>query len=227
MKPTNQNTNQEISQRVADLLLSINAVTFRFDPPYTFTSGIKSPIYLDNRLIISYPKVRKEIISFYVDLIKKTIDTATIDCLSATATAAIPHGAWIAEKLKIPMVFCRSSKKEHGKGNQIEGVIRKGDTVIIIEDHISTSGSAVGNAEAIRALGGKVKHIFATTTYETQKATEELKTHRLQLRTLSTGKIIVAQAYKKGILTKKEHEIVLDWFKDPAGWGKKFSIKSV
>lgn len=138
--------------RVAQILIDTHAVSFRFNPPFTYTSGLKSPIYLDNRVIMSYPDKRKKIIDYYVDLIREHV--AEVDYISATATAAIPQGAWIAERLNLPMVYCRSSKKGHGKENQIEGYLKKGSRVVIIEDHISTAGSSVENAEAIRALGG-------------------------------------------------------------------------
>ena len=159
---------QNIAREVAQILLKIGAVTFRFDPPYTYTSGIKSPIYLDNRIIISHPNERKKIIDLYVQLIKNNIGLENVDYVSATATAAIPQGAWIADRLGIPMVYCRSDKKGHGKENQIEGSLRKNSNVVIVEDHISTAGSSIGNADAVRKLGGRVSHVVASTTYETK-----------------------------------------------------------
>src|SRR5260221_9842376 len=106
------------SQKVANLLLSINAVTFRFDPPYTYTTGLKSPVYLDNRLVMSYPKVRQEIIACYLQVVKDTIGLKNTHVISATATAAIPQGAWIAHMLELPMVFVRPTTKMHGKGSK-------------------------------------------------------------------------------------------------------------
>src|ERR1700733_4398749 len=95
------------NKKIAKLLLSIGAMTFRFDPPYVYTTGLKSPVYLDNRLVMSYPKVRKQIIDAYINVIKEKVGLENIDCISATATAAIPQGAWVAERLKLPMVYVR------------------------------------------------------------------------------------------------------------------------
>ena len=214
-----------IAQRVADILLSIKGVSFRFDPPFTFTSGIKSPIYLDNRLIMSYPDEREEVIGYYIDVIKNKIGNDTVDAISATATAAIPQGAWISEKLKLPMVYCRSSKKEHGKENQIEGVVTKGQHVVIIEDHISTAGSSVENALAVRALGGIVEYVITTSTYETAKSKETFEKNQLTLLYLTIGKTIVKRALDTGVITPIQEQAVQDWFADPVGWGDRFLSK--
>jgi len=214
-----------IDEEVANILININAVTFRFDPPYTYTSGMKSPIYLDNRIIISHPDERKKIIDLYIELIKNNIGLENIDYVSATATAAIPQGAWISDRLNIPMVYCRSDKKGHGKENQIEGDFKKGVNTVIIEDHISTAGSSIGNAEAIRGLGGNVSYVVATTTYETQKSLQQLKDAKLTLFTLTSGKTILEQAAKKEMLSAKEKKQVEDWFSDPVGWAKKHGFE--
>lgn len=212
---------QSISQDIADILLKINAVSFRFDPPFTYTSGMKSPIYLDNRIIMSYPEERHTIIDLYIQKITEEIGTGAIDYISATATAAIPQGAWIAERLKLPMVYCRSGKKGHGKENQIEGNFTKGARTLIVEDHISTGGSSVGNAEAIRALGGIVTHCIATSTYETTKSIEVFKSAQITLLTLVTGKEIAKRANETGIMSDEQYAIVIDWFTDPTGWATK------
>lgn len=215
----------KIASKTAQILLNIGAVTFRFDPPYTYTSGMKSPIYLDNRVVMSYPKEREEIVSYYIEALKKNIGLDNFDYVSATATAAIPQGAWIAQKLAVPMVFCRAAKKGHGKENQIEGHLKKGARVVIIEDHISTAGSAITNAAAIRGLGGRVEYVAATTTYETKKSMEELQNARLTLLTLTTGKQIVEEALKQKIVTKDKKKLVDEWFADPLGWGKKHGFE--
>jgi orotate phosphoribosyltransferase len=217
--------NDKISGRTSQILLDVNAVTFRFDPPFTYTSGMKSPIYLDNRVIMSYPKEREEIISFYIDVVKEKVGMESIDYVSATATAAIPQGAWIAKELNLPMVFCRSAKKGHGKENQIEGFFKKGSKALIIEDHISTAGSAIVNATAIRELDGEAKFVVATTTYATQKSQEELEKAGLILFTLTTGKNIVSQALEQKVLTSEQKEMVDEWFGDPTGWGKKHGFE--
>lgn len=217
--------NNKISSKTSQILLDVNAVTFRFDPPFTYTSGMKSPIYLDNRVIMSYPKERDEIVSYYVQVIKEKIGIENIDYISATATAAIPQGAWIARELNLPMVFCRSTKKGHGKENQIEGFFKKGSRAVIVEDHISTAGSSIVNATAIRELGGEVNYVIATTTYETQKSKEELEKAGLTLFTLTTGKNIVDQALDEKVLSLDQKQMVDEWFANPAGWGRKHGFE--
>lgn len=210
-----------IPQEVASILLKIKAVTFRFDPPYTYTSGLKAPIYIDNRLVMSYPEYRTKVISYYIEAIKEYIGMDNIDCISATATAAIPHGAWIADKLNLPMVYVRTAKKGHGKENRVEGYLKEGSRVLIVEDHLSTAKSSIENAEAIRELGGKVDYIVASTTYETQKSTDELTNHHLKAIVLSTFKIIVDQAAHEDFLDKEEKALVEDWLDDPPGWAER------
>lgn len=209
-----------IAKKTARLLLQVHAVTFRFDPPYTYTSGIKSPMYTDNRVIMSYPEVRKKIVKLYIQTIIKKIGLKNVDYISATATAAIPQGSWIADKLNIPMVFVRSSKKTYGKENQMEGFLKKGSKVVIIEDLISTGKSSVGNAVTIRELGGKVKYCIATTTYEMEKASIVFKENKINLFTLTTGRIIAQEAEKLGLLTGKQKESVYLWLQNPVDWIK-------
>jgi orotate phosphoribosyltransferase len=209
----------DISQKAADLLLSIDAVSFRFDPPFTYTSGLKSPIYLDNRLVMSYPVVRRQIVDLYIQVIKDKIGIENVECVSATASAAIPQGAWVADRLNLPMVYVRPSTKKYGKANRLEGRVEKGSKVVVIEDHISTAESVVGNVETVRELGGIVEYCVATTTYETKKSLEALNSVNVKLFTLTTGKLIIDRAVEKGILTTDQKESVDAWFSDPEGWG--------
>lgn len=215
---------EKISIKVAELLLSINAMTFRFDPPYVYTTGLKSPVYLDNRLIMSYPKIREQIISFYTDVIKNKIGLENVDCISATATAAIPHGAFVAQKLNLPMVYVRPKTKSYGKGGKVEGLFEKGQNLVIIEDHISTATSVIGNAQAVRELGGNIKYCIATTTYETQISKKLLSENKIKLFTLTTGKIIVDTALSQGKITPSEKASIDRWFTDPAGWAEKEKV---
>lgn len=212
-----------IAERTASLLLKIKGITFRFNPPYTYTSGMKSPVYLDNRLVMSYPEVRKEIINSYIEVIKEQIGIDKVDYVSATATAAIPHGSWIADRLDIPMVFVRPTTKMHGKQSKIEGYLKKGSKVIIIEDHVSTAESVVGNVNSIREAGGEVEYCVATTTYETQKSKDALAQINIKLITLTTGKMMVEMAAKENYLTADQKKEVEAWFSDPIHWGEKFN----
>lgn len=209
---------KNISERVAKLLLDIGGMTFRFNPPYTYTSGLRSPVYLDNRLVMSFPNIRNEIIGYYVSEIKREIGLENVEYISATATAAIPHGTLVADRLNLPLVYVRPSTKTYGKGGKVEGHLKKGAKVVIVEDHISTAESVVGNALSIRELGGIVKFCIATTSYETKKSQENLRKIGIKLISLTTGKSIVETAYKVGKLTKEEKEKVDLWFADPPNW---------
>ncbi len=214
-----------VADKTAQALLSIGAITFRFDPPYMFTTGLKSPVYLDNRLIMSYPKVRKEIVDSYVKTIEEKIGLDKVDVISATATAAIPQGAWVADRLNLPMVFVRPQTKSYGKGSQVEGVFKKKAKILIIEDHISTAASVAGNAQAIRGLGGIVDYCIATTTYETKKSQEVLKENKIKLIPLTTGRIIIKAAFQSGQINEEQMKSVDAWLQDPPSWAKKMGFE--
>ena len=134
------------SQRVAKALLDIHAVTLSPDQPFTWASGLKSPIYTDNRLTISYPEVRQAIFNGMVEQIKLHFSEA--DVIAGTATAGIPHAAWVAQNMELPMIYVRTKPKDHGQGKQIEGVLKEGQKVVVIDDLISTGGSVLN---AVRA----------------------------------------------------------------------------
>ena len=204
------------SKEVARLLLEIKAVSFQFDPPFTYTTGLRSPIYLDNRLVMSYPDVRKKICAFYADRVRDI--WGDVDVISATATGAIPMGAWLADELGLPLVFVRGSAKGHGKGNQMEGVLKKNQKVLIVEDHISTGASALENARVIGDNGGVVVGCIGTTSYETEVSKKNFERSDVRLEYLVSGKQIVEQAVAEDILSDQEKESVFDWFSDPTGW---------
>jgi len=212
-----------IAHRIAHLFIKINAVSFRFDPPFTFTTGLKSPIYLDNRVVMSHPKERREIVNFYIQVIGEVVGLENVDYISATASAAIPHGAWISGNLNLPMVFVRPTTKSYGKGNKIEGYLKPGSKVLIIEDHISTAASVVNNAETIRESGGKVAYCLASTTYETEISNNNLKKSNVKLISLTTGKIIAEEAFKNGLISKENMKSVKFWLDKPFEWEKKFT----
>lgn len=224
--------NSLISDRTAQLLIKIHALSFRFDPPYTYTSGLKSPIYIDNRLTMSYVRIRKIFIDYYVEVIKKRIGLKNIDWISATATTAIPMGAWVADRLKLPMVFVRPTtklagqgRKLYGKGNKMEGYLKKGSKVVIIEDHISSATSAVDNAECIRENGGEVKFIISSSTYQTKSSRDLLHAHNVTLIALTSGRLIAESAFAHGQLTKQQKESVNLWSDDPPSWAKKMRFE--
>ncbi|WP_316474790.1 orotate phosphoribosyltransferase, partial [Enterococcus faecium] len=143
-----------VEQSIAKDLLEIEAVFLNPSNPFTWASGIKSPIYCDNRITMSYPKVRKEIAKGLASKIKEAYPEVQV--IAGTATAGIPHAAWVAEILDLPMVYIRSKAKDHGKGNQIEGRIFEGQKMVVIEDLISTGGSVLEAAEAAKREGADI-----------------------------------------------------------------------
>lgn len=218
-------TAEDIAQKTAQILLKIEAVSFRFDPPFTYTSGLKSPIYLDNRIIMSHPKERRKIVDFYIYFIKEKIGLQNVDYISGTATAAIPQASWVAGELNLPMVFVRPTTKSYGKGNKMEGYLKPGSKVVIIEDHISTATSVENNATTIVENKGLVKYCIATTTYETKQSQTAIQKLGVKLFPLTTGKKIVDEAVRAGVLKKDEQEKIMDWFKNPPTWAKRHGFE--
>lgn len=211
-----------IADEVAKILLHIKAVSINTKTPFRYSSGIVSPVYSDHRLLMSYPQERKKIISFLADKIK---ESGLPDVIAGTATAGIPHAAWLAESLDLPMIYARSKPKEHGKQNLIEGVFKKGQVVYVIEDLISTAKSAIDTVIAIRKLGGKCDYIFAINTYGLSQSTQNLSEHGIQLITLTSFTDVLPVAVKEGYVTEKEKMIVQEWFSDPEHWGKKHGFE--
>ncbi|TDM15042.1 orotate phosphoribosyltransferase [Macrococcus bovicus] len=172
-----------LKEEIAKRLLEIEAVSLSPDEPFTWASGIKSPIYCDNRLTMSYPEVRDEVAEGLVTLIKEHF--SDVEVIAGTATAGIPHAAFVAQKMALPMSYVRSSSKKHGKGNQIEGLVKPGQKVVVIEDLISTGGSAIDAADALKEHGAEVLGIVAIFSYQLNKGQERLAAAGYPYYTLS------------------------------------------
>ena len=162
-----------MKKEIAKHLIDIKAVCLSPNEPFTWASGIKSPIYCDNRLTLSYPAVRKEIAKGLQHLIRTYFGNAEL--IAGTATAGIPHAAWVSEALELPMCYVRSKAKEHGRGNQIEGRAEKGQKVVVVEDLISTGGSVMTAVNALKEAGCEVIGVVSIFTYEMERATELFK----------------------------------------------------
>ena len=201
-----------MKEQIAKHLLDIGAVHLRPNDPFTWTSGIKSPIYCDNRLTLSFPSVRKEIINGFSSLLEKV----EVDVIAGTATAGIPHAALLADQLDLPMVYVRGSAKGHGKQNQIEGKIEKGQKVVLVEDLISTGGSVIQAAEALRESGAEVVAIVAIFTYEFQKAYDALEEADLPTYVLTSYSTLLSVAKEQGTITSDQENRLNEWRKDPA-----------
>lgn len=205
---------------IAKLLLEIKAVTLNPSEPYRYTSGILSPIYCDNRLIISYPDKRKRVIDAFLNLIRaQDID---FDVVAGTATAGIPHAAWIADRLNKPMVYVRSKSKGHGKHNQIEGRLETDQKALVVEDLISTGGSSVNAGLALREAGAIVTDCVAIFTYQLEEAAKAFGDADIRLNTLCDFSTLIDVAAHEGYINEEEKLQALAWNKDPVKWSQEF-----
>jgi orotate phosphoribosyltransferase len=213
----------DFERDVADILLEIRAVTLSPSKPYRFVSGILSPIYCDNRLLMSYPEKRKKIMDYFVDVIKRR--KLEFDVVAGIASSGIPHAAWLAERLDKPMIYIRKKEKEHGKENLIEGKLEKGQKVVIVEDLISTGSSSINGVEAVRNAGGIVECCLAIFTYGMGKAAEGFRNAGCEIVALSNFSALIEVAGKKNYIRPEERAKALEWNKDPQNWGKKMGFE--
>ncbi|WP_096435473.1 orotate phosphoribosyltransferase [Alteribacter populi] len=207
-----------MNKQIANHLLSIEAVSLKPEAPFTWSSGLKAPIYCDNRVTMSYPDVRRDLILGFVKLINTHYPEVT--AIAGTATAGIPHAAWVAEELGLPMVYVRSKPKEHGKKSLIEGRLKKGDRVVVIEDLISTGGSSIHAAKAVKEAGAHVLGVAAIFTYGLAKGKEAFDACELDYQTITDFKALVTEAVNRGEITANEQNLLLSWQQDPIGWSQ-------
>lgn len=196
-------------KEIAKILLNVGAVELNPDEPFIWASGIESPIYCDNRLMMSDPVGRKQIAEGLAELIRSEYPDTTI--IAGTATAGIPHAAWVADILGIPMVYVRSSAKGHGRSRQIEGKIQSGDKAIIVEDLISTGGSSLNAAAALRSEEINVTGIVSIFTYELKSADEAFKTEKLTYTSLTDFNALIDASKENGLISEEAIEYLLDW----------------
>lgn len=208
-----------IDTQIAEALLSIGAVHLRPNKPFTWTSGLKSPIYCDNRLTLSHPRIRDLIAESFAELIRKQYPGA--ETIAGTATAGIPHAAWVAQKLDLPMIYVRDKAKGHGRQNVIEGSLPEGSKTVVIEDLISTGGSSLKAAQAVNEAGGKVLAVLAIFTYQFTKAEAAFKTHGIPLYTLSNYTALVDAALRLGRIQESDVESLKAWREHPEAYGIK------
>lgn len=204
------------AKEIAKHLLDIKAVSLSPTAPFTWASGLKSPIYCDNRVTMSYPVVRRQIAQGLAQLIQDTY--GEIDVVAGTATAGIPHAAWVAEILDLPMIYIRSSAKKHGKGNQIEGVLHEEQRVVVIEDLISTGGSVLEATDAVENAGGKVLGVAAIFTYELAQATKQFSDKNMAFTTLTQYSTLIEVARENGVISENELKLLMQWRENPQEW---------
>ena len=197
---------ENLESKVAKALLSIKAVFLRPNDPFTWASGIKSPIYCDNRLTLSYPEVRKIIENGLAQIIKENYPDCEV--LMGTSTAGIPHAAIVSEILNLPMGYVRCENKSHGRNNKIEGVVPTGKKVVVVEDLISTGGSSIEVVKALRDVGADVLGIASIFTYGLPKGIEKLKEANCKNVSLSNFNVLAEVALEEGYINQEEYEIV-------------------
>ncbi|UUV99329.1 orotate phosphoribosyltransferase [Vagococcus luciliae] len=203
-------------KQIAKELLSIKAVSLSPNEPFTWASGIKSPIYCDNRLTMSYPDVRKQVAKGLANLIKENFPT--VEVIAGTATAGIPHAAWVAEELGLPMVYIRGKSKDHGKKNQIEGRIDQSSKMVIIEDLISTGGSVIDAAQAAKREGADVLGVAAIFTYQLPSGFENFKEADIPFDTLTNYDELIEVAIENDYISQDDRLLLQEWKKDPSAW---------
>lgn len=199
-------------KNIAKILLDIKAVSLSPDKPYTWASGIKSPIYCDNRLTLSFPKERKVIENGLAELIREKFEDA--EYIMGTATAGIPHAALIAEILNLPMGFVRSSSKDHGKENKIEGKLIKGAKTVVIEDLFSTGGSSIKAANALKEAGFDVLGVVGIFSYNLKECEENFKENKLPFYSLTNYDELLEIALETNYIESAHLEKLKMWKKD-------------
>ena len=210
-----------IEKTVAKNLLDIKAVSLQPNGPFTWAGGIKSPIYCDNRLVLSFPEKRSVVVQGFVELIQKEYSEAEV--IVGTATAGIPWGAMVADKMEKPFGYVRSSNKTHGKGNKIEGKIEKGAKVVVVEDLISTGGSVKDVILSLREAGAEVLGVVAIFTYLLPASSELFDSIACSFKTLSNYDVLIDVALENAYIKENDLEKLKAWKKDPKdeSWMKK------
>ena len=204
------------ARELAADLLEINAVILRPNEPFIWASGWNSPIYCDNRLTLRRPHIRSKIAAKFTEFI--TQEFSEIDVVTGTATAGIPHAAWIADNVNKPMAYVRAKAKSYGMGNQIEGGGAKGEKTIVIEDLISTGGSAISVINALQFVGANVQAIISIFNYGFDKSNKNFSMVKVPVFNLTDYTILVDVAVEKGFVTSNDLEHLANWRNNPETW---------
>jgi len=202
----------------AEKLLQIKALQMNLQKPYVWASGWNSPVYCDNRKVLSYPYVRDFVKSELANMVLEHFPDAEV--IAGVATAGIAHGVMAADLLKLPFIYVRSKPKEHGMGNQIEGYMEPGKKVVVVEDLVSTGKSSLQAVDAIRAAGSEVIGMCALFTYGFNAATEAFEQAKVPLQTISNYNALMEVAEEQKLIASEQKASLEQWRIDPAGWGK-------
>jgi len=209
---------EEQKKQFAQMLLDIKAIKLQPQQPFTWASGWLSPIYCDNRKVNSFPKVRTFVKTALADAIRKNFPE--VEAIAGVATGAISQGALVADLLDLPFAYVRPKPKDHGMGNQIEGELKEGQKVVVVEDLISTGGSSLKAVDALRQAGVCVLGMVASHTYGFPQAEEAFAKADVKLITLTDYDHVIAQAAETGYVSNNDIEVLQAWRKAPQDWGK-------
>ncbi len=212
------NYKNDVAETIASYLLEIQAIKLNAQNPFTWASGLRSPIYCDNRVALSFPEKRSYIKMQIANAINDNFKD--VDVIAGVATAGIPQGALVAEELGLPFVYIRSSAKAHGMTNKIEGKLNKGQNVVVIEDLISTGKSSLNAVDAIRNSGAIVAGMVAIFTYGLDIAEQNFKDKNCKLISLSDYNTMIGKAVSDNYVTSDEEKSLLEWSKSPKQWSE-------
>lgn len=210
----------ELSKECAHRLLEIKAVKLSPSKPFTWASGLQSPIYCDNRKTLSYPEIRTFIKEGLVHLIRTNFPS--VEVIAGVATGAIAQGVLVAQDMNLPFIYVRSEEKKHGLTNIVEGLVKPNQKVVVIEDLVSTGQSSLKAVHALQDIGCEVLGMAAIFTYVLPIARQRFEEAMIELFTLTNYNTLVQEAIAKGYIEAKEEETLIEWRKDPAAWAKKF-----
>lgn len=211
--------NQEYARELALKLLQINAVVLRPNEPFVWASGWNSPIYCDNRLTLLYPDIRNSMADTFSAFIKETFPKTEV--ITGTATAGIPHAAWVADRLNLPMAYVRSKAKSYGMGNQIEGGVKKGQPTVVIEDLISTGGSVFSVIDALQFVGADVQGVCTIFTYDFEVSAKRFEELGVPFYSLLDYNVLIEVAVQNGYVKQSDLELLGQWRTSPDTWPKK------
>ena len=207
-----------IAQQLAKISLEIGAIKISPQKPFTWASGYRMPLYNDNRMLLGIAEHRQLIAEAMKAILKN--EELAIDVVAGVATAGIPHATSLANLIKLPLIYVRPSPKEHGLKNQVEGILKPGQNVIVVEDLISTGGSAIKAVDAVREAGGTVNHCLGIFSYDFPEAKKRFEKSQCQLHTLLNLEELLQFAIKEGYITSEEKQVVDTWIQKPFEWGK-------
>ena len=211
---------QDRALKVAEFLLQIEAIKLNPENPFTWASGLRSPIYCDNRKTLSYPEVRAFIRDAFAATIRESFSNAEV--IAGVATGGIAIGALVAEVLNLPFIYVRSEAKKHGLGNQVEGVLHAKQRVVVIEDLISTGSSSLKAVEALREADADIVGMVAIFTYGFEKAADRFAEATCQVQTLSNYDSLLQQATHSGYITASQQATLTNWKSNPEAWSEHF-----